>query len=429
VKQKGKLARYLGAVLALVLVVIGSVLGNLPARGDVTAREAASPHLQTATPTPVPKDPVVNVSPTTVLPNETIIITGTGFTTGGGVTIARITVGGVAVPADKVNQGAPVQVDGSGNFGATVIIPINTTTLTTGSHAVSALDSRGRTGQTTLTIPTRVLKVDPETSRRASTVMVTGTGFPISSARPGAEVNPSIQIRYEITGRPPNTVATVFSNATGDFTASFIVPRDAPIPSSNTVAALILGTAISENKPHSIPDRSVKLTPESGPAGTTITVTGTNFPAFTPVRSLTISRIQVLPSPTPSTNADGSFTASVVAPDLEVGTQAVAIEVGDSTAFISFRMTPPPATPVPPKPTTPSTLLAPLGANLVRVWGFNATTQTFQLYDPAAPALSDLTALVQGRGYWMLVDRAQTVTLASGSYTLSAGWNLIGWVG
>lgn len=73
--------------------------------------------------------------------------------------------------------------------------------------------------------------------------------------------------------------------------------------------------------------------------------------------------------------------------------------------------------------------LSPLGSNLVRVWGFDAATQKFQLYDPAAASLSDLTKLKKGQGYWILVNQAQTVTLVNDSYNLSAGWNLIGWLG
>jgi hypothetical protein len=74
-------------------------------------------------------------------------------------------------------------------------------------------------------------------------------------------------------------------------------------------------------------------------------------------------------------------------------------------------------------------MLAPLGANLVRVWGFDSGKKAFQLHDSAAPRLSDLTTLVRGRGYWIMVKRAQAVTLGGGAFTLSAGWHLIGWLG
>ena len=72
--------------------------------------------------------------------------------------------------------------------------------------------------------------------------------------------------------------------------------------------------------------------------------------------------------------------------------------------------------------------LAPLGANLVRVWGYEAGN--FRLYDPGAPPeVNDLTRLTRGRAYWINVRTAQTATLGSVLYTLSAGWNLIGWLG
>jgi hypothetical protein len=88
-----------------------------------------------------------------------------------------------------------------------------------------------------------------------------------------------------------------------------------------------------------------------------------------------------------------------------------------------------PPTPPPAVSAAPADALAPLGTNLVRTWGFNAATQKFQLYDPAAALLSDLTALNRGQGYWINVKAAQTVTLGSGSYSLSIGWNLILWLG
>jgi len=73
--------------------------------------------------------------------------------------------------------------------------------------------------------------------------------------------------------------------------------------------------------------------------------------------------------------------------------------------------------------------LSPLGGNLLRVWGYDAAAQKWQLYDPASALLSDLTALKRGEGYWFKVDHAQTVTLVKDTYTLSAGWNLVGWLG
>jgi hypothetical protein len=77
----------------------------------------------------------------------------------------------------------------------------------------------------------------------------------------------------------------------------------------------------------------------------------------------------------------------------------------------------------------PVIALAPLGNNLVRVWGYNAASQIYLMYDPALPAVSDLTELKRGQGYWIKAKSAQTVTLGTFEYNLSAGWNNVGWQG
>lgn len=77
----------------------------------------------------------------------------------------------------------------------------------------------------------------------------------------------------------------------------------------------------------------------------------------------------------------------------------------------------------------PATTLAPLGNNLVRVWGFTAATQSWHVYDPALAAISDLTELKRGQGYWIKVNTTTTPTLGTEVYTLVTGWNLIGWLG
>jgi hypothetical protein len=367
-----------------------------------------------------------------LLPNESVIVNGIGFSTGGGVTITLITIGGVPVPDQKINDGTTVQVDNAGNFDIrSLIIPINNTTLTTGSHTVTARDSRGRSASTTVSFQRRTLKVDPNTSRRGSRVTVTGTGFPASSTRAGADASPSVNIRYDIIDRGPRTLASALTNSFGEFSTSFTVPLDSPIPSTNRVTVQVAGHPGAETEiiSHSVPNRSIKVSPESGPPGSSFTVTGSNFPGFAPMRSLTIGQVQVLPSPTPTTDGDGSFTATVSVPDLAAGTQVVEVGVGDSTALVSFRVTAPAPAPTPTRPAGVAPALAPLGSNLVRLWGYDAKKQAFQLYDPAAPVLSDLTVLVRGRGYWILVNRDQIITLGSSSYDLSAGWNLIGWLG
>lgn len=77
----------------------------------------------------------------------------------------------------------------------------------------------------------------------------------------------------------------------------------------------------------------------------------------------------------------------------------------------------------------PAIALAPLGNNLARVWGFDASTQGWHMYDPQLSAVSDLTELKRGLGYWIKINSATTVTLGTNVFSLAAGWNLIGWLG
>ena len=67
--------------------------------------------------------------------------------------------------------------------------------------------------------------------------------------------------------------------------------------------------------------------------------------------------------------------------------------------------------------------LAPL--DVERVWGYSGGR--YRLYDPAIKEASDLAELTPGQGYWVKVDRPQTISLGGYTYTLVSGWNLIGW--
>lgn len=70
------------------------------------------------------------------------------------------------------------------------------------------------------------------------------------------------------------------------------------------------------------------------------------------------------------------------------------------------------------------------------VWSYNAETGKWFMYSPAAPEISDLTSMVDGKGYWVKTTTA-SVLIAQGvelplppvtppRYKVVLGWNLIG---
>ena len=63
------------------------------------------------------------------------------------------------------------------------------------------------------------------------------------------------------------------------------------------------------------------------------------------------------------------------------------------------------------------------------VWAFDAATQEWKLYDTAPGAVSTLTSLTKGQGYWMQVTEDCTIVYGGNPYSLTKGWNLIGWLG
>ena len=90
--------------------------------------------------------------------------------------------------------------------------------------------------------------------------------------------------------------------------------------------------------------------------------------------------------------------------------------------------------PLRPTQTATAKLLAPLiqSQELVVAWGFTAPS-TWSYFKP--PNLGTLTSMVDGKGYWMYITDPINITIvgyvvtpgaAPSTYSLAAGWNLIG---
>ncbi len=114
-------------------------------------------------------------------------------------------------------------MDNGGNWSASIVIPISSTTTTAGVHQLKVIDSSGREGIVDLVIPERTLNLDPLESRVGTTVRVTGAGYPANNTKSGADSVPTVSIIYSI-GATTKNVATVTPDASGGFSTSFQVP-------------------------------------------------------------------------------------------------------------------------------------------------------------------------------------------------------------
>ena len=392
---------------------------------------------------------VLNLTPTTVVPNQTLTIIGSGFSANSTINDASdnslISIGGSTADlkavgsssiSDKFNENARVTTDNGGNWSASLIIPVNSTTTTTGVHQLKITDHGGREGLVDLTIPGRMLVLDPVLSRVGTVVNVTGTGFPADNTKTGSETSPAVSIRY-VVGSTTNTVATLTPDASGNISGSFKVPLDATIPSTNSVRAVYTipgaSTEITTSSVHDVPEANVSVEPGSGPSGTQLTVTGSGFKAFSSLTTLELGGIDVRPAPVPSTDRSGSFTAEILVPQVNTGSQTVQATVAGTTASVSFTVAADvvvAATPVPTAEQTTEAAFASLidndvdgNPNIIGAFLFDSPTQTWSSFDPDPDfaEFNDLTTVKGGDIVWVRVRTAQDFN----GIALVEGWNQI----
>ena len=142
-----------------------------------------------------------------------------------------------------------------------------------------------------------------------------GVGFPATNVTSPKSFRVNIQYGS-------NNLTSVTPDTDGEFEVDFIVPTAAVIPSTNTITATISGTTSTSTVDHSVPAATTSIAPTSGPSGTTVTVTGTNFRAFRTISNVTVGVLSILPSSSTTSDKDGSFTITGIVPGLPPGTRS-----------------------------------------------------------------------------------------------------------
>jgi len=90
--------------------------------------------------------------------------------------------------------------------------------------------------------------------------------------------------------------------------------------------------------------------------------------------------------------------------------------------------------PLMPEDTSITSLLSSINGNYSIVWAYNAsdTADHWKKYDPAAPFENDLTNMMSGEGYWIMMTTDDTLNISgtvpeATDIELKSGWNLIGY--
>jgi len=370
----------------------------------------------------------VTVSPSTAVAGQEVTVTGTGFTksddldtiTVGGETVTYTSSGGlnttVAIAGHSGSgQGSPdgVDTDSSGNFSTSFLIPDSTTTRTAGDHKILVTDDGGLTGEVFITVPGRTLTLSVDSSKRASEVTVTGTGY---------EAKGTVALTY-LSGTTSTSLGSATADSYGEFTKIVTIPNTPAIPSTNTITGAISGGG-TQTVTHKIGASAIELDVSEGSTGTSITITGSGFPAYATVGTMTIGGLDVRPTPAPSTDVDGGFTSTVMIPGLTAGNHTVKVTASSVTGSISLKVVATTAAVAAVSTATEDVFADTIAAdNLVRVWKFANADQSWSFYDPreAFAAANTLSNTASGDIVWVNVTAEESFQ----SGTLYPGWNLI----
>jgi len=248
----------------------------------------------------------ITLSPTWGPPGTTVTVTGEGFTILG---LVKIYFDGTYRTSDSANT--------YGNMSTYFTVP--TTTLP-GAHTVKANDfSTGNNATKPFTVPAPTITLDHYWGYPGQTITVSGGNFTKTG---------TVRIYFGTITAP---VATTTASG-GVISITFDVPS--VLPSTYTVRAMDVATTCNATKSFTVPAPSITLSPDGGPPGTTVTVSGGNFTLNgavriyfdgTSVKNVTATAAGAIPAATtfnvPSV-ALGTYT--VKATDVSTGYNATA---------------------------------------------------------------------------------------------------------
>ena len=374
---------------------------------------------------------VLRVFPEEVLPNQRINLDGKGFIVeDGSGEIFSVSIGGHVLDPANINDGEdePFATDRNGNWAGYVDLPINSATTTPGTREIQVMDIHGRKGLVEVTIPPREVEAVPLWSRPGTIVTVKGRGFP---ARNDNKSGVHLRIFYE--SGDGYAITSAAPDSAGNFSAEVRIPQNTPAPSSNTIRVEFdddNGTTVVTTTRHEIPGATVAVSPEAGVPGSSVSLTGQGFRKFTKVNSVMIGEVDVTPGGSATTDANGEFSLTFVAPGVGVGRQTVRVTVAGVTASAPFDISlsgVSAATPVP-----VAEALEDLGDALVRVFHFNNDTKVWTFYDPELAGDENTQEfMIPGETYLVLVKQNVAAILNGKHRNLTCYqgncWNQIIW--
>jgi hypothetical protein len=170
--------------------------------------------------------------------------------------------------------------------------------------------------------------LSPTSGSSGTDVTISGSGFPISR---------TITFKFDTTTLTPKS-GDSSTRSSGIFLTTVTIPSDAA-PGSHTITVTVSSTTATATFTVTASAALDPLSPNSGPAGTVVNVTGANFAANSAI-TFKFDNTAVVPSGDSVTRSSGVFISTVtVPPGVAAGAHTITVMVGTKTVTAQFTVT------------------------------------------------------------------------------------------
>ena len=376
----------------------------------------------------------LTLSKAEVAPNETIIISGSGFSEGKTINVKDIELDGKSMVVDNAGTQACgvedlcVKTTSSGEFTATVsawAMGENNPALDDDEYTIKVTDSEGFVGKAKITILEPTVSVIPEMVSPRDFITISGENWPISTADDDHEVKIMVDDRNR----------SVNIDGNGRFRYEYQLRSNIGIGDEHEVVVVFEGDGgkIEEEATFEVHDAGIMLTPTEAAPGQTISVEIEGMPPYTLVNHVNIDGVNRLGGQNLNTDRHGNvMITGVLVPYLDPGFYPVEVMVGEETRVVQLEVLAE-AVVAGVAAALPGAV-EDLGENLVRIFHFNTSSKVWTFYDPRPEfeGLNTLTELAAGQPYWILVPETQENVVLNGrprNLTCVGGdcWNQLVW--
>jgi len=369
----------------------------------------------------------IALSPTSGPCGTSVTVTGTGYTTGLGVTL---TFGGLTITNAWTTTST-----GALTTGSTFTVPGSTALPTApGTYTVIVSDAAGNTASASFTITAVTLKISPTSGPTGNTILVSATGF-----LPSTTISPKTISTATFGGTDVKSNLT--SLAIDDDGAIYVTFPSASLtaPTTYPSSKSVVLTDASGNRgtaTYSLTAPSITLSPTSGTNTRTVTVTGSGFKAGGAIKIKWDATLQTLVEPSATVaSSTGTFIAkfainATTNAEKLVGAHTVYAydgafnETKTNVASATFTVTPSITVYMGATTTSSTTNYVPKGQTgsiiIVTGKGFAASSAlTFTFAGPGTPANTFATTTSTAAGALSINSTAAAWPSTAGTYSLT----------